>query len=127
MQKSHELAKIIVDLFWFLYNRTDKVSKMEYSEILHYIKTSFIRGYAFLGFAILCTLVIIVLVIVYEDVRVYEVDPNNPNIMKGKTHDMSREAFDRYRLIRKIIAVICSFNAIAFVILNILWKNQSRP
>ena len=100
--------------------------RMGYLEILHFIKVSLIKGHAFFGFAVLCFLVLIVLTIVYGDIRSYELDVKH-NIMRGESRDMDRDTFDRYRLIRKTILGVFCFNAIAGTILYHLWKNQSCP
>ena len=98
---------------------------MEYSEILHYIKTSLIRGYAFFGIVLFCWLVVIMLVIVYGDVGSYKIDPDNPDIMRGDKHDMHKNVFDRYYLITKILLGTSLLCSIIGVILYGYWKKWS--
>lgn len=110
-----------------LATKSSRSNNMGYFEISHFIKVSLIRGYAFFGFAVLCFMVLIVLVIVYGDVGSYEIDPDNPNIMRGHKHDMHKDTFARYYLISKTIAGICGLSSIVGVILYGLWKSQTRP
>lgn len=98
---------------------------MEYPDILHYIKTSLIRGYAIFGLVALCWIIIIILVIVYGDVGSYKVDPDNPNIMRNDKYEMQKDTFDKYYLISKTLITICFLGGIIAVILFGIWKKWS--
>ena len=98
---------------------------MEYTAFLNYLKTSISRGYFFCGIAVLCSITLLTLVIIYGDVGSYDADPDNPNIMRGDRHDMPKDVFARYYLIQKTIAGIFLLNSIVSVFLYLQWKNKT--
>ena len=98
---------------------------MEYSEITHHMKISLIRGYAFFGLVALCWIIIIILVIVYGPIGSYDVDPDNPDIMRGDKHDMQKDVFARYDLVTEILLGICFLGSLVGVILYGYWKKWS--
>jgi hypothetical protein len=64
---------------------------MRYSQVLYFVKASLITGGAFFGVAVVCFVVLTVLLILYGDIKSYEMDPENPDIMRGDKHDMDTE------------------------------------
>jgi hypothetical protein len=97
---------------------------MRYSQVLYFVKASLITGGAFFGVAVVCFVVLTVLLILYGDIKSYEMDPENPDIMRGDKHDMDRATFDRYYLISKTIAGICFLNILTGMIMYLLWRKQ---
>jgi hypothetical protein len=100
-------------------------TKMRYAAIFDLIRVSLIRGYAFFGLAVVCFLVLTVLVILYGDIKMYKVNPDNPNIMSGPRRDMDKDTFDRYYSILKTTAGICFLSMAIGMTMYGLWKRQS--
>ena len=91
-------------------------------QVIHLLKLSLTRGYICLGIAALCLLFLLVLTLIYGDIKSISTDPSDPLVANGTLRYMEESAFNKYYRVSKLIAGIAFISGIIGVVLYLKSK-----